>query len=85
MSAPDDDEVANMARLTSVIADDLERRRYQGAPGVRRAARMLMELAPLAAATGTPRCDGCGAELVQTGRGRPRKWCSESCRRRHRP
>lgn len=27
------------------------------------------------------KCHGCGNALEQSGRGRPRKWCSERCRR----
>lgn len=27
-------------------------------------------------------CQGCGAELLPSGGNRPRKWCSERCRRR---
>lgn len=30
----------------------------------------------------SPYCEGCGAEIAQPpGRGRPRKWCSERCKR----
>lgn len=29
-------------------------------------------------------CPGCGAAVVQTGKGRPRRWCSDKCRWRAR-
>lgn len=70
---------SNLARQAAFVAADLDRRGYPMASVVRMAARALLELDPPAAG-----CRGCGAALpVQSG-GRPRVWCGEPCRRRHR-
>lgn len=74
------DRVA-VARLLSRTAADLERLGFLHAGIVRHGAQLLLE-APQVDGEG---CAGCGAELAQPATGRRRKWCSEACRRRHRP
>jgi hypothetical protein len=70
-----------LARTLGYVAADLDARGYHAAGAVRRAARALLEVDP--ATDGG--CPGCGVEVPYQGRGRPRRWCSERCRRRHRP
>lgn len=72
-------DLARLARLGALVAGDLERRGYPMAGIVRQIARALVTVSP-ARDTG---CRGCGAPLT-TGRGRPRIWCSERCRRQQR-
>lgn len=43
-----------------------------------RVAQTLATMPPVPVADG---CEGCGVALVQKPTGRPRKWCSEACRR----
>ncbi len=62
-----------------VVARDLEHRYYPLVGPIRQAAQRLAELPPAATAAG---CPICGAEVVQTGRGRPRVHCSDACRKR---
>ena len=73
-------ERATVARLLAQVAAGLDERR---AGIVRQAVHLLLEVPDHATAGDT--CAGCGAELDQPATGRPRKWCSERCRRRHRP
>lgn len=72
---------ADLARLTALVAGDLDRKGYPSAGVVRQAARALLEAVPVDAGG----CRGCGAELDQPATGRPRVWCSEACRRRKPP
>lgn len=73
--------VNDLARTLAVVAGDLDRRGYMYAGTVRQAARAL-----LAVDQDEPGgCRGCGAPLPYAGRGRPRVWCGEPCRRRKRP
>ena len=79
MTAADAD--ADLARLGLRLADELERRLGVVSAGVVRALARRVQLGP------TPRpdgCAGCGAPLEHPPTGRPRKWCSERCRRRAR-
>jgi hypothetical protein len=46
---------------------------------LRRAARLLLDVPGE-----TTGCAGCGAHVEQPPTGRPRRWCSERCRRRRR-
>jgi hypothetical protein len=71
----------NLAELGRLLLDDLEQRDYAYLGVVRQLVAALAGV-PKSAPDG---CAGCGAELDQSGRGRPRRWCAESCRRRHRP
>jgi hypothetical protein len=63
------------------VAEDLESRLYPySGDAVRRGA---VRIAELEAAAPTPGgCSRCGAPLDQKPRGRPRRYCSERCRRR---
>jgi hypothetical protein len=70
---------ADLATAILFVADDLERRGYPFAGAVRQAARRLTELEPLHATNG---CELCGRPLDQKRFGRPRRWCSERCRKR---
>jgi hypothetical protein len=63
------------------VAQDLEERHaYQYAGAIRVAARRISELE--ATATLPDACERCGARLDQKPRGRPRRFCSERCRRK---
>jgi hypothetical protein len=70
-----------VARLLAQDAAELDRRGWPRAGIIRQAVRLLLEV-PDETGNGCPEC---GAELAQPATGRRRKWCSESCRRRHRP
>lgn len=71
-----------LARLVAQVAADLDARGYHAAGVVRQAARALLDGQPDGDDGG---CCGCGRPVTHTDRGRPRKWCGERCRRRHRP
>lgn len=77
------DEAPRLAHLLHRIYQDLDDRGYPGAPAVLRGAQVLATAA--GHATTDDGCRGCGAELNQPATGRRRVWCSEPCRRRHRP
>ena len=70
-------EATKLARLLVDLADEERARRYR--PVMRRAARLLVTGQASAADGG---CARCGKPLEQKPRGRPRKWCSERCRRK---
>ena len=70
----------DLARLLGFVAGDLETRGYPRAGVVRQAARALLSSAPA-----DEGCRGCGGPLPEQPAGRPRIWCGEPCRRRHRP
>jgi hypothetical protein len=76
-----DPAVRDLARLVALAAADLEQRGYPMHGIVRQAARALVTR-PTAAPDGG--CPGCGQPVAQPERGRPRKWCGEACRSRHR-
>jgi len=71
---------AEVARFLVLIATELEHTTAAVlAPSLRQVAQWI--------ATGPPRpiegaCPGCGGDIVQRGRGRPRRWCSARCRNR---
>jgi len=71
---------AEVARFLTLIATELESTTSALlAPSLRQVAGWV--------ATGPPRpaegaCPGCGADVVQCGVGRPRRWCSARCRNR---
>jgi hypothetical protein len=73
--------MTDLAHLAGLLVADLEQRCYPYLGALRQVVA--------AALAGVPKsgdgCAGCGRELAQSGRGRPRRWCGESCRRRHRP
>jgi hypothetical protein len=69
--------VTELARLVALAAADAEARGSPYAGVMRRAARELA----CPDRGGDGRCRGCGGALT----GRQRSWCSEACRRRHRP
>jgi hypothetical protein len=78
--------VADLVSALLFIASDLEEKRaypYSGA--IRRAAARLQELEAVAPAGAPDTCARCGKPLKQRSTGRPRKWCSERCRRRKVP
>ena len=72
---------ADLARRLALVASDLDGRGYPAAGIIRQAARALLE-APEDTDDG---CRGGGVDLDQPATGRRRVWCSEPCRRRHRP
>jgi hypothetical protein len=72
---------ARLAGILLWVAQDLEERHaYQYAGAVRQAARRIAELE--ATEPGPNVCERCGARLDQKPLGRPRKFCSERCRKR---
>ncbi len=71
----------DLARLLARVAAELDERGYSRAGVVRRAARALLD----GPETEPGGCRGCGGPLPTSPKGRPRQWCSEPCRRRHRP
>lgn len=69
------------ARMLAAIAADLDRRGYPSTGLLRDAARALLDHRDL-----DPNgCRRCGTPLTQPATGRRRVWCSERCRRQHRP
>jgi hypothetical protein len=67
---------ADLVRLLSLIADSLERQNQAASGGlVRQAARRI------ATEESSEGCERCGKPLVQPVTGRPRRFCSERCRR----
>jgi hypothetical protein len=67
----------DLVRLLLVVADSLERQNQAGSAGLlRRAARRI------AADEASEGCERCGAPLQRRPTGRPRRFCSERCRRR---
>lgn len=72
---------ATLAEVLLWVAQDLEERHaYQYAGAIRVAARQLTELEKCAPARGA--CEQCGARLDQKPLGRPRRFCSDRCRKR---
>lgn len=71
----------DLARLLGLVATGLDNEGHRYSGIVRHAARVVLDV-PDHRDGG---CRGCGARLPTAGRGRPRVWCSETCRRRHRP
>lgn len=76
------DDAQKLAHLLHRIFQDLDDRGYPGAPAVLRGAQAL---ATAGHATADDGCRGCGCRLDHPATGRRRVWCSETCRRRHRP
>jgi endogenous inhibitor of DNA gyrase (YacG/DUF329 family) len=64
------------------VADDLDKRGYPLAGAVRQGARKLAEAEAIAPSVDA--CPGCGNPIPRNPRGRPRRWCSERCRKRGR-
>jgi hypothetical protein len=74
----------DLVRVGLMMADRLEREGHPYAGGVRQLARAVLGRAvPSGAADRS--CRGCGEALPYPGKGRPRVWCTEGCRRQHRP
>jgi hypothetical protein len=72
---------AKLAGILLWVAQDLEERHaYQYAGAVRQGARRIAELE--ATEPGPNECERCGARLDQKPLGRPRRFCSERCRKR---
>jgi hypothetical protein len=71
------DDRAKLARLVGLAATDAEKRGSPYGGVIHQAARELARIAP----RDDGGCRGCGGQLT----GRQRAWCSEACRRRHRP
>jgi len=72
---------ASLAEILAWVAQDLEERHaYQYAGAIRVAARRLIELEKVAPTPNT--CEQCGARFDQKSLGRPRRFCSERCRKR---
>lgn len=82
MAPPAAGGTMSLAHLLGRISQDLEDRGYPGAPAVLRGAQVL---ATAAHSTTDDGCRGCGVGLDHPATGRRRVWCSETCRRRHRP
>jgi hypothetical protein len=70
----------DLTRQLTWVAEDLDSKRYPYAGVVRQAARERLEVEQFPS-DDADRCRGCGEELEYAGRGRPRVWCSEECRR----
>jgi predicted nucleic acid-binding Zn ribbon protein len=62
------------------VASDLDRRSYPFAGAIRQGACRISELEAIAPAPDA--CERCGAPIDRKPRGRPRRFCSERCRRR---
>jgi hypothetical protein len=71
--------VSDLVAALLFVAEDLDRRSYAFAGAVRQGARRITELETDVVDNA---CERCGAPLNQPWTGRPRKWCSESCRRK---
>ncbi len=71
-------EHADLARLLALVADDLDHRGYRAAGVVARAARFIAQTS----ATTDAGCPQCGRDVEQLGLGRPRVFCTTSCRRK---
>lgn len=67
----------DLARQVAIVAGDLEAKGYSYAGVIRQAARALAA-EPQSIDDG---CRRCGAPLPSKGRGRPRIWCDDQCRR----
>ncbi len=74
-------DTEKLARDLAFVAGDLDQRGYPFAGTIRQAARALLDV-PEPAGQG---CKACGADLPAGRTGRPRIWCSDKCRRAHRP
>jgi hypothetical protein len=80
--------VTDLVAALLFVAEDLDARHYPFAGAVRQGARRITELEAIGSAVGPVKfsapgpnaCERCGAPLEQRSTGRPRKWCSESCR-----
>lgn len=71
-----------LARLGTLVADDLEFRGYQAAGIVRRLAAEVAQLPEPGIEPGAPApCPQCGRPIEQPATGRRRTWCSDRCRR----
>jgi hypothetical protein len=89
----DDAERVKTAQLLLRVAADADRTGFPFGGVIRRGAALLLEVpderpgdSPGSGAKSfAPACQGCGVELARAAKGRPRRWCSETCRRRHRP
>lgn len=67
------------------VAGVLDRYHLPGAGNVRQAVRLINDLLTNGAHPASAGCRGCGDPVPQPPTGRRRVWCSEPCRRRHRP
>lgn len=74
---------ADLARLLATVAADLDAVGYPAAGVVRQGARALAQCGHNHNHQ-QDGCPGCGSEVPQAERGRPRVWCSQRCRDRHR-
>jgi hypothetical protein len=72
----------DLAGVLLYIANDLEARLYPYSGAIRRGAARIKELEATAPTVDT--CSRCGKPIDQKPLGRPRRFCSESCRRRKR-
>lgn len=72
---------ADLARFLSLIADSLEGQNQATSGGIlRQAARRIVELTEIVGEVGG--CERCGIPLKRKSTGRPRRFCSERCRKR---
>jgi len=75
------DDRAKLARIVSIVADDLDALGYAAAGVVRHAARVIAQHRD---PTGTGDCPTCHGPVEQPARGRRRIYCSAPCRHRSR-
>lgn len=87
--------MSDLPRLAMIVAEDLEHRGYKAAGVVRQLAReavaLRQALADRDAALGRRwadaadgiSCPACGAEVPKNSTGRPRRYCSDRCRKAH--
>jgi hypothetical protein len=73
---------ADLVQVLLFIADDLEERGYAFSGAVRQGARRVAELEATMSVDAPNTSERCGKPLERRPTGRPRKWCSERCRRK---
>lgn len=74
-----------LGRLLVLLADRwADRPAMDGTLALLREAGRRLQRPPGVPREEVGRCPGCGLPLPRPGRGRPRRWCSESCRSRWR-
>jgi hypothetical protein len=72
--------VSDLVAALLFVADDLDRCAYPFAGTVRQGARRIAEIE--GTAPGPNACERCGGPIDQKPLGRPRRYCSERCRKR---
>jgi hypothetical protein len=69
------DDRTTVAHTVALIADDLDAKGYAWTGALRQAVRLLHT------DDGRPRCERCGQPLDVADTGRPRRFCTDRCRK----